>query len=42
MDELTRDIHGEILWCMIFTDDIIPVDETRDGVMPNWSDEDKL
>ena len=29
MDELTRAIQEEILWCMLFADDIVLVDETR-------------
>ena len=32
MDELTRAIQGEMPWCMLFADDIVLVDETRDGV----------
>ena len=32
MDELTRVIKDEIPWCMLFTDDIFLVDETRVGV----------
>ena len=33
MDELTRAIQDEILWCMLFADDIVLlVDETRTGV----------
>jgi len=31
MDELTREIHDEVPWCMLFDDDIILIDETRDG-----------
>ena len=31
MDELTRAIQDEILWCILFTDDIVLVDETRAG-----------
>lgn len=31
MDELTRAIHDDIPWCMMFADDIVLVDET-DGV----------
>jgi hypothetical protein len=29
MDEVTRDIQGGIPWCMIFTDDVVLVDENR-------------
>jgi len=32
MDELTRAIQDEIPWYMLFTDDIVLVDETRAGV----------
>ena len=32
MDELTRAIQDEILWCMLVADDIILVDETRAGI----------
>ena len=32
MDELTRRIHDEIPWCMLFVDDIVRIDETRDEV----------
>jgi len=32
MDELTRDIRDELLWCMLFADDIVFIDETREGV----------
>jgi hypothetical protein len=32
MDEVTRDIQGDIHWCMLFTDDVILVDESRTGV----------
>ena len=32
MDELTRSIHDEIPWCMLFADDIVLIDETRAGV----------
>ena len=35
MDELTRAIQDEILWCMLFADDIVLVDETRAGVNAN-------
>ena len=32
MDEVTRDIQGEISWCMLFADDVVLVDESRAGV----------
>ena len=32
MDELTRGIQEEVPWCMLFTDDIVLIDETRKGV----------
>jgi hypothetical protein len=32
MDEVTRDIQGGIPWCMLFTDDVILVDESRTRV----------
>ena len=32
MDEVTRDIQGDISWCMLFADDIVLVDESRTGV----------
>ena len=32
MDEVTRDIQGEIPWCMLFADDVVLVDEARVGV----------
>ncbi|KAG2559730.1 hypothetical protein PVAP13_8KG003240 [Panicum virgatum] len=32
MDEVTRDIQGEIPWCMLFADDVVLVDENRAGV----------
>jgi hypothetical protein len=32
MDEVTRDIQGDIPWCILFTDDVILVDESRAGV----------
>jgi hypothetical protein len=32
MDEVTRDIQGDIPWCMLFTDDVILVNESRTGV----------
>jgi hypothetical protein len=32
MDEVTRDIQSDILWCMLFTDDVVLVDESRTRV----------
>jgi hypothetical protein len=32
MDDVTRDIQGGILWCMLFSDDVVLVDESRMGV----------
>ncbi|EMS62264.1 putative serine/threonine-protein kinase GCN2 [Triticum urartu] len=33
MDEVTRDIQGDILWCMLFADDVVVlVDDTQMGV----------
>ena len=32
MDEVTRDIQGDIPWCMLFTDDVVLVNESRTGV----------
>ena len=32
MDEVTKDIQDEIPWCILFTDDVVLVDESRAGV----------
>ena len=32
MDELTRGIQDEVPWSMLFADDIVLIDETRQGV----------
>ena len=32
MDEVTREIQGEISWCMLFADDVVLIDESRAGV----------
>jgi hypothetical protein len=31
MDEVTRDIKGDIPWCMLFADDVVLVDDSQDG-----------
>ena len=33
MDEVTRDIQGDIPWCMLFADDVVLVDESRQGLI---------
>jgi hypothetical protein len=32
MDEVTREIQDGIPWCMLFTDDVVLVDESKIGV----------
>ena len=32
MDELTKGIQDRLLWCMLFADDIVLIDVTREGV----------
>uniref|UniRef100_A0A8I6Y6K2 Reverse transcriptase domain-containing protein n=1 Tax=Hordeum vulgare subsp. vulgare TaxID=112509 RepID=A0A8I6Y6K2_HORVV len=32
MDEVTRDIQGDIPWCILFADDVVLVDDSRTGV----------
>ena len=32
MDEVIRDIQGNIPWCMLFADDAVLVDESQTGV----------
>jgi hypothetical protein len=32
MDEVTRDIQGDISWCMLFADDVVLVDESRAAI----------
>jgi hypothetical protein len=32
MDEITKNIQGDISWCMFFIDDVVLIDENRIGV----------
>jgi len=32
MDELTRGTPDEVPWCILFADDIVLIDEKREGV----------
>jgi hypothetical protein len=32
MGEVTRDIQGDVPWCMLFADDVVLVDDSRTGV----------
>jgi hypothetical protein len=32
MNEITKDIQGDIPWCMLFADDVVLIDESRIGV----------
>ena len=32
MNEVIRNIQGDIPWCMLFTDDVVLVDESEAGV----------
>jgi hypothetical protein len=32
MNEITKDIQGDISWCMFFADDVVLIDESRVGV----------
>ncbi|VFQ61095.1 unnamed protein product [Cuscuta campestris] len=32
MDILTLGVQGEVPWCMLFADDIVLIDDTRDGL----------
>jgi hypothetical protein len=32
MNAVTRDIQGDISWCMLFADDVVLVDESRTKV----------
>jgi len=41
MDELTRGIQDEVPWCMLFADDIVLIDESREGEntkLEHWRD----
>jgi Reverse transcriptase (RNA-dependent DNA polymerase) len=32
MDEITKDIQGDISWCILFVDDVVLIDESGIGV----------
>jgi hypothetical protein len=32
IDEVTRDIQGDISWCMVLSDDVVLIEESRSGV----------
>jgi Reverse transcriptase (RNA-dependent DNA polymerase) len=32
MDEITKDIQGDIPWCILFADDVVLIDKSRIGV----------
>jgi Reverse transcriptase (RNA-dependent DNA polymerase) len=32
IDEITKDIQGDISWCMLFANDVVMIDENRIGV----------
>jgi Reverse transcriptase (RNA-dependent DNA polymerase) len=32
MDVITNNIYGDIPWCMLFADDMVPIDKSRIGV----------
>ena len=32
IDEITKDIQGDIPWCMLFADDVMLIDENKIGV----------
>ncbi|XP_021748959.1 uncharacterized protein LOC110714726 [Chenopodium quinoa] len=36
LDEVTRPIQDEVQWCMLFADDIVLVDETKDAKLEQW------
>jgi Reverse transcriptase (RNA-dependent DNA polymerase) len=35
MDEITKDIQGDIPWCIFFADDVVLIDESRIEVIIN-------
>lgn len=41
MDVLMRQIQNEVSWCMLFVDDIILIDETREELTLSWRFGDK-
>jgi hypothetical protein len=42
MDKVTRDIQGDILWCILFAYDVVLVDKSRIGLTRSWNCGDEL
>jgi len=36
MDEVTKEIQGEVPWCMIFADDIVLIGEKLEKLIMGW------
>ena len=38
MDELPKEIQDEVLWCILFANNIVLVEETKGELTVSWSD----